>query len=92
MRILLPAATLLALSGCASAASSMLHGSGALGPGVGVTDQIAVAWCGDLGTYHARRDRMIAFQREHGRAAYVPQVGDTGCEVLARIGRPHEQT
>jgi hypothetical protein len=79
-------ASVCVLMGCATIASSM----GILGPGVGVTPQIATAFCG---SEQAFSEKLAAAKTAaKGGTPVRARVGMTACEVLALIGKPHEQT
>jgi len=79
---LLFAATLL-LAGCAT----MAKGFGGLPPGYGVPDQVARDACGDLETFRAKVQEAKA---EFQGPPLVPDVGDSLCEVLAKLGGPDD--
>lgn len=81
------------LTGCAAYARS----EGALPPGYGVSDNLAITACGSLEDFRAR----VEGYNEMYQAAYdrgepiplgglVPQIGQTDCDVLAMLGAPDD--
>lgn len=91
----LTAALCLAMVGCATYARS----SGALPPGYGVSDDLAISSCGSLEDFRERVDgynRMYQDAYDRGDpiplGGLIPRIGQTDCDVLAMLGVPDDTT
>jgi hypothetical protein len=64
---------------------------GTLPPAFGITEEAARTMGCDLANIKTRGDRYRTESYESGGPGYVvPSVGDTGCDVFAKLGRPDD--
>lgn len=76
------AAALLLLTGCAAYANA----ERLLAPGVNVGDREVSTYCESPEVYRQHLEHARTLEAYERR----PRVGMTSCEVIARIGKPHE--
>jgi hypothetical protein len=79
------------LTGCASVQEQLALSLGSLMPGMGVDRPYAEAICGDYATYEGLLE-PAKIERRESTGGLRPQPGMSACEVIARIGKPHEVT
>lgn len=77
----------LTAAACASIAQAFVHYPI---PGLGVSEEMATRLGCDIDQIKADAEAYKAEIRDHGGLPYVviPRVGDTVCDVLAKLGRP----
>ncbi len=80
-------ASVLIAAGCASIAKAFVNQPI---PGFGVNEEMATQLGCDIDQIKADAKTYKAEIRENGGPPYVviPRIGDTGCDVLAKLGRP----
>ncbi len=84
IRILMSGLATLVLSACMTLSGRLLERP----PGFAVPDALAVRECGSLGEFETQVDNEKAWLAANGGVTHRPNLGDTFCDVLVRLGLP----